>query len=301
MAQDNKDSNETPEHLPPAGASAEESLRNLHSDHDEELLGKLQEYARPLILGVTLALLVFFGIQYMRWQRADAARSAAEMYAQAQSAETFEQVAREFPKTSEAPRALLRAAALHFRDGQFERAEQVYRGFIAQYPEHIMRPSAEVGIAFCLEASNRWSEGEEEFARFVAAHPAHFQVPLARFGRARCLAQLGRFDEARAVHEDFIAAEPESVWREEAEVALQLLKLQEKSPLDLSAAAAPARPAQGIPPFLQTPWQDAPPTMPPQEPAPETPAPIEEDAAETETAPEQAAEPAEEAELGQQP
>ncbi len=222
----------------------------------EQFQSLIREYGQSILIGLTIAVVVFLGFAVYRNYKQSNEQKASQMLFSARSAEELQQIAAQYGDTKAAPLALLSAASMAFEAGQYEPANYVFTQFQQRYPSHALLPSAELGIAQCLEASGQLEAGEKAFDAFLKAYPKHFLMPMAALGRARCLEQMGRFDEAKAVYEDFIAANPENPWTSQAESGLLFLeKTRRAGPAQTPAPASVFSPsAQPFP--IQVPTEE---------------------------------------------
>ena len=193
---------------------------------EEEAVQQIREYATPILIGVTIALVVFFGFSAFRRAQAQTAQRASELFSQADTTEELEQVARDYPDSPVASMALLTLAAQQFHKGEYEAAMSVYQQFVDGYPEHLLIESAELGLAYCLEAMGNLEGSLNKYKTFQATFLNHYMQPMAVFGEARSLEQLGRYDDAREVYQNFIVTHPDSDWIVHAESAIKLLDMQ---------------------------------------------------------------------------
>ena len=199
----------------------------------------MRVYGQPILIGLTIAVVVFLGFAVYRNYKQSNEQKAAQMLFTAQNPEQLQQIATQYSDTKAAPMALLSAGSLAFDAGQYETAQYIFTQFQQRYPKHAMSPSAEMGLAQCMEAMGQTDPAEAAFTAFTKAHPGHFLAPMAVLGQARCLEQAGKFDEAKAVYEDFIAANPDSSWASQAESGLLFLEQARKAgPKTVSAPAA---------------------------------------------------------------
>lgn len=185
-----------------------------------EALALVKEYARPVLLGLGLAALVYLGLVWFRVRKHRREEEASFRLAGAATAEHLQQLLRDYGNAAVAPAAQLQLAAAYLHSGQAALAEEAFREFERRYPDHFMRPAAQLGQAYCAEAAGQWEEAITRFTAFVQQHKDHFLTPMAELGRARCLEQAGRLEEARAAYEDFIASHPDSRWKAQAETSL---------------------------------------------------------------------------------
>lgn len=183
-----------------------------------------QGIALYLVGAGVLLLALVIAFYFIKISRAN--EQASRLLGIAQDSKQFEELFRQYPKSSSAPVALLALAGSCFSSGDYESALRFYGEFIQKYPSHQMLPAAELGKVMCSETKGEMQNALLEFDSFLLAHPDSYLTPQALFGKARCLQVTGKSAEARIVYEDFVAAHPESKWRQQAEAAIQALDRQ---------------------------------------------------------------------------
>ena len=194
-----------------------------HLDDIEAVKAWIGKYGSHAL---TAVLVVLVALTSLHLWNARAGRRAAEAnlrLGSARSVADLEAILNDFGGSDVAPLASLSLAKLHFENGNYTAALAQYERFLKDWPGHDLRPAAELGRIFCIEARGGQEAAREAavaFAAFAAAQPGHYLAPQAVFGHARCLDQLDRLDEARAIIEDFIAAQPGSPWAARAEELL---------------------------------------------------------------------------------
>lgn len=189
----------------------------------------MTEYGRPALIGLAVAVVVLLGLSIWRNQKQEKAEAAVQALFQGRAPEEFRQMAVADPKAPTAPVALATAAAEFYAQGRYDEALSIYQSFLAQYPEHMLEPDAQLGVAASLEALDDFEAAAESYEAFAASHSAGALAPQAVMGAARCREQLGQFDDARALYEDFIAGNPKSSWLPQAESGLLFLKKAERA------------------------------------------------------------------------
>ena len=208
----------------------------LKQDEAPELRELIMEYGRPIVIGVGAALVITLGTGLWRQHRATQEREAAALLDSGRP-EQMQALLNQYPGTSTAPAAMLALARGEFGTGQYVAAEKRYAEFLARFPNHAMRPAAEINRALCHEAMGRTDEALAAVETWITVHTNDFLRPVALFAKARCVEQKGRYDEDRAIYEDFIAKNPDTSWTPQAETALKALAQKRRS-----AAAAVAVP-----------------------------------------------------------
>lgn len=210
------------EHSP---AGAERAAHNA----EQKAIDQIREYATPIVIGVGLALMVYFGLMAVRHNREQRIARAAELFSQADTTEELEQLIRDFSGSPVAPLARLRLASQKFNNGSYEEALAQYQQFIIENPAHMLSQAAKLGEAYCLEAMGRVEESMQAYQDFQATYGEHYLKPMAVFGEARSLEQMGQLDQAREVYQNFILNNPDSDWIVHAESAMKFLDMQRRA------------------------------------------------------------------------
>jgi predicted negative regulator of RcsB-dependent stress response len=205
------------ENKPAPNAVEKEKLKE---HEDLQVLHFLKEYGMPLVLGVSVALLAYLGFVTYKNHQAGIRRRAAQNLMQAQSAEQLQAIVDQYPNTPSAPIAMLTLAANYLHGGQYPMARNQYARFEREHADHMLKPAAVLGQAYCVEAEGNPEGALASYQKFQDEYAGHFLLPQAIFGQARCLEQLGRFEEAKTVYEEYLEANPESRWAPQAESSL---------------------------------------------------------------------------------
>ncbi len=205
----------------------------------------MNEYGRPAIYGLILALVLYMGITLYRYQSARSAAEAMALLSSAQSPEQLQTVVADYARTPSAPVALLALARDDYQAARYTDARKRYEAFAQAYPRHAMAAFAQLGVALCDEALGADAAALAAYTKLAVEQAAREMIgPQALFGKARLLDRAGKTDEARAIYEEFVAGHAGSPWLPVAEAALEALKL---GPGLTRVAPAPA-PALAVPP-----------------------------------------------------
>ncbi len=212
-------------------------LPNVQHQNDVDILKTwIAKHGSHAVTAVLAVLIVLAALHLLHSRAAQRTVEANRRLATAQSASDFEGILADFGKSDVAPLAQLALAKLNFDNSNYELALSQYDAFLAQWPEHAMCKTAELGRVFCIEArghNDALNEAAAAFAAFAAANPDDALAPQALFGQARCLEQLGELAKARAIYEDFITTHPQNHWTIRAEELLTAVqhRLDRASPL----------------------------------------------------------------------
>ena len=189
----------------------------------------MAEYGRPALIGLAVAVVAVLGISIWRNQKAEKAKLAVQALFQGSGPEELRQTALTDPEAPTAPMALATAAAEFYAQGRYDESLEAYQSFLGQYPDHMLVPEAELGVAAGHEGLDDFETAAAGYEAFAKARANHRLMPQAAMGAARCREQLGQFAEARALYEDFIASHPDSSWLPQAESGLLFLKKAERA------------------------------------------------------------------------
>lgn len=197
--------------------------QELEQHEVKEVLRFLKQYGKLIGTGAVAAVVILL---LSSWRTHRIAAREVEAEARLHAAQTSEQlreVVEQFKSTPAAVVALLDLAKNTFNDGDYAEARTLYENFLRQNRKHELRPTAELGVAYCLEAEGQVEKALEAFKSFSAKHAGHYLHPLAVLGQARVLKQSGRTTDARVVLENFLAASGDTVWAGLAENALLMI------------------------------------------------------------------------------
>jgi len=101
------------------------------------------------------------------------------------TAEEFVKVAENYSKTPAAAQARLRAATLYFSAGQYDKAQDQLKKFLAEYGDTQWVPQAQFSMATCLEAQGKTADAIAKYNDFIRAYPNDPAADEARFNLVR--------------------------------------------------------------------------------------------------------------------
>ena len=105
------------------------------------------------------------------------------------SAEAVAKVAEEYPKTSAAPKALLRAGTIYFDQNNFAKAQEQFDKLLRNYGDTPWVSAALYGTAATLDAQNKPAEAITKYNDFLRAYPNDPAADQARLNLARLYEQ----------------------------------------------------------------------------------------------------------------
>lgn len=103
------------------------------------------------------------------------------------TAEAFLKIVRDYPNTSAAAKALLRAGTAYFADGNYPKAREQFDTFIRNFPDSPWVSEAVFGNAACLDAEGKTTEAIAKYNDFLKYNDA--SADQARLNLARLYEQ----------------------------------------------------------------------------------------------------------------
>lgn len=193
-------------------------------DELQQVKDWLKQHGNRLVTLLTISAAIVLAIAWFRNHKATKIAKADQILYTAETTKDLEALTQDYESTPAAPLALIRLAKLYYDTGDAGKASDTYERFLNSHPTHPLKPVAELGKIHCLEAALQIEQAMGAFGSFAVTHKDHWLAPVALIGKARCLEQLDRIKEARAVYDDFRAANPDSLWTQQAEVALERIE-----------------------------------------------------------------------------
>jgi TolA-binding protein len=200
-----------------------------------QLMTFLEVYKKQIGIAILVgAVVATFGYAHVANQRkqemaAATALAMVELNASAAGAsagkmaepkpEEFFKVAADFAGTSAAEQAVLRGAVALFEAEKFAEAQTKFEEFLAQHPDSVVKSTAELGVAACLEALKKFDQAADAYQRVVTAFPMETASTQAKLGLASVQEQKGQPAAALKLYEELALVRPgsaPSAWVNEA-------------------------------------------------------------------------------------
>jgi len=183
----------------------------------------IQHKTKIVLLAVLLAvgLATFALSEYVRTKNGAAAQ---ELFAKANSAESFRKVITDYPGTAAAGNAHLMLAEKLREEGKFDEATATLRAFLEKYPEHQLISGAWTSIAANLEAQGKVDEALATYQKVTTAYANSFSAPAALLAQARLHAAKGKPEEARRLYEQVMTQYQDNIAAQQATQEIRRLK-----------------------------------------------------------------------------
>jgi outer membrane protein assembly factor BamD (BamD/ComL family) len=201
------------------------------------------ELHKPKILVGALVLVlviiaggIFFGIQAIKTQRAEAA------YASADSIEGWQSVIREYPDSIAAGNSYLKIGSKLRDNSKYPESDTAYDFFVHHFPKHPLLVTGYMGLAANAELENLPDKALATYKDIATRYNSSYMAPMALFQQARLVAAKGDLKEAQQLFESVVRHYPESSFSSEAGRRAGRLadKLSQEGPKSNSAAAPTA-------------------------------------------------------------
>ncbi len=165
--------------------------------------------------------------------------------------EDFFKVAADFAGTTAAEQAVLRGAVALFETEKFAEAQAKFEEFIAQHPESVVKSTAELGVASCLEALKKFDQAADAYQRVITSYPTETASTQAKLGLGSVHEQKGQPAAALKLYDEVALVRPgsaPSAWTSEATSRKErLLATHPELAVTAPAPAAAATPAVTLP------------------------------------------------------
>ncbi len=159
------------------------------------------------------------------------------------TAEALIKVAEEYPDTSAAAKARLRAGTVYFDQGNYVKAQEQFDKYLRTHGETPWVPQAVYGIAASLEAQGKTAEAIAKYTNFVGTYSSDPAVDQARLTLARLYDQTQRPDLALDILNKLVSGQQGGFGPGGSEAQQRIAELYAKHP-----ALRPAMPSNP-PPF----------------------------------------------------
>jgi len=205
-----------------------------------------------LTAGIVVALIVGLavgGFLWMRQQKVYAERAMAAPQPRRpedvqKAVQVFRKVLLEFPRSAVAPQAayMLGNALSDLRD--WEGAEKAYHEFLTRYADHrVLVPLVYQRLAYAQMAQGKLEQAEQSFSAILKI--------IGGPNKDQALFELGKIDEilnrpegALARYQEIIKAYPSSPFADEASVRVKTLDARKSSSAPAASPAPPQQPAK---------------------------------------------------------
>jgi tetratricopeptide (TPR) repeat protein len=224
-------------------------------------LGWLDVNRKRVIMGAVIvaviAAAIATAIWYQRQRREEAARAVSSVrlpfdplqVPDVKIAEEYLKVAKQYDGTAASGHALLKAASIYFANGQFSQAQAQFQRFLKDHGEDDLVPSAQFGVAACLDAQGKSADAIQRYNDFTRAFPNDPAIDEARLALARLYEKSNQPQQAVEILNRMTNAPPFSPIG--GEVQDRLKAIYAKNP-NLAPVAAPRTPPT-TPPISVTP------------------------------------------------
>jgi tetratricopeptide (TPR) repeat protein len=162
-----------------------------------------------------------------------------------------------YPRTRCAQTGRLVLADLKYRQGDYEKAIEIYRSYLDRgHRTNELTALAWEGIAYCQEAQGKYEEAIASYRKAAETQPS-YHPGWALLGVGRCLEATGKLQEATEVYRKFLADYPQHPRAREVETLLARIPKAE-GPAGAPSSAEPAGEVKSNPEGADGPVPSAP-------------------------------------------
>lgn len=208
-------------------------------------------------MGATIAVVAGLAVWFLLWRsgerQVDAGNALSNVgvaqgtaSSTAPSAQAYLKVARDYPSSTAAGRALLLAAGTLFREGKYSEAQAQFEKFSKDYHDSPLLGEALVGIASCLEAQGKIDQALAAYKDIAARHPNDSVIPQVKFSLGGLYEAQKRPELAREMYKQVAEEGGYTILGQEA--SFRLRELTQNNPnLPASLGAPSALPTTPVP------------------------------------------------------
>src|ERR1700719_79456 len=153
---------------------------------------------------------IYFGLQAVKTQKAEAA------YAAADSVEGWQSVIHEFPDSIAAGNSYLRIGSKLRDDTKYPDSDAAYDSFVHHFTKHPLLVAGYMGLAANAEIENHADKALDTYKLVATQFNSSYMAPMALFQQARLVAAKGDLKEAQQLFESIVRRYPESSFSGEA-------------------------------------------------------------------------------------
>jgi tetratricopeptide (TPR) repeat protein len=181
-------------------------------------------YRREILVGISVIVLALlaYGAYWLYTDRREA--SAAALLATAHETTAYQQVISRFDNTNAGATAYVLLADAQRKDGKYVDSNVTLQKFLDKHPKHELAPSARMAMAANLQSLGKTDEALSAYQRVAGDFPKSFEAPLALISQVGIFKSKGQTDAARRACETILTQYRDSIWANEAQQQLRLLK-----------------------------------------------------------------------------
>jgi predicted negative regulator of RcsB-dependent stress response len=183
-----------------------------------EALAWLKANLKNVIIGAIIVIVVGGGLGmfiYNRSQREVRASQALSEVATPMSpltpalpgqVEAYLKVAKDYPGSKAAARAIIEAASVYYVEGNYVKAQDLFQRELKEYPDSLWRSQADWGIAVCLEQQGKVTDAIAKFEKIrnnpnaPEADDAKLRLGTLYEGQGKRVEALKLYDELLQAH-----------------------------------------------------------------------------------------------------
>jgi outer membrane protein assembly factor BamD (BamD/ComL family) len=191
-----------------------------------------------VLIVVLLGGSIYFGLQAVKTQKAEAAYSAAN------SIEGWQALIGAYPGSIAAGNSYLMIGLKMREASKYPESDTAYDSFVHRFPKHPLQVAGYMGLAANAELENHPDKALDEYKEVATQFNSSYLAPMALFQQARLTEVKGELKEAQQLFESIVRRYPESTFSGEAGRRAGRLadKLSQETPKPNSSAQTTSSP-----------------------------------------------------------
>jgi Uncharacterized protein conserved in bacteria len=173
---------------------------------DESFAAELfwEKNRRAILLALAAVVIVALGVLFWVINSHNNKLAARALFAEAATPEAWREVIAKYPRSMPAADASFLLAEALRKEGKLDESTEVYRKFLADFPDHPLVGGAHLGIAENQAVAGNTSEALSTLRALQTS--GGYAAPFAAFLEGRMLVREGKLDEAKAVFSKIVTS-----------------------------------------------------------------------------------------------
>ena len=161
-----------------------------------ELIGKAKLHWKKIVVYVGIAALIVIAVSNWYASKENMPIKAGEALAFVQSPEALNEVVKKYPETFAASAALMQLGSYEAQRTNYAKAVFYFKQLVNEHPKSFLVPAANLAIAKCYVAEEKYKEAETLLKRDLLYNRDHYAALPAQMELINVLNAMGQYDAA---------------------------------------------------------------------------------------------------------
>jgi TolA-binding protein len=170
----------------------------------------------------------------------------------APSASGYLKLAGEYPHTGAGQQAMLLAAGVLYKSGNYAEARVQFEKYLNQHGDSLLAPTAAFGLASALDALNQIDDAQKALQAVISHYPTSSVVPQAKLALARLFETKKQPDQALKIYDQLAQSTTADTWAAEARMRREELLVRFPALAPVEPASLPGALGANPPSLLST-------------------------------------------------